>query len=280
MMRKMSSILLHINKVSLICCSSSVCRKESFALVGARGAGKSTIIRMMMAKEKPTVGSSYVNGENVLSNVGYLYRNVGYCPQMNPLIDELTGRETLKIFCLIGGIAKASIPTVTTNISEALGFHKHLDVKIKRYDVSNKRRLSIALAILRSPPILYLDEPTHSIDPVACRQIWNVLRLLREQGKSILITTKSMEECNEVCNNVAVIVNGQLKCFGSIFHLKNKFSSGIKLKIKVAEGKLHKGKKSYVTPSSTRTNIIINTEYNLKRVKRFVERKYERAVLR
>lgn len=209
-----------------------------------------------------------------------MYGNVGYCPQTNPLIDELTGRETLKIFCLIGGIATQSIPSVITNISEALGFQNHLDTMVKRYNVGNKRRLSIALAILRNPPILFLDEPTHSIDPVACRQIWNVLRVLREQGKAILITTQSMEECSAVCNNVAVIVNGELKCFGSIYHLKNKFSRGIMLKIKVAEGQLIKAKRSPAAATLAQSGVIVNMEYNVNRVKRFVERRYERAVLR
>lgn len=233
-----------------------------------------------MVKENISDGYIFLRGQNIFTNSEYVYHNVGYCPQMNPLIDELTGRETLKIFCLIRGIARQSIPKVITNISEALGFQDHLDTRINKYNAGNKRRISIALAVLGNPPILYLDEPTYSIDPVACRQIWNVLRILRGQGKVTLVTTKSMEECNAVCNNVAVIVNGEFKCFGSIFHLKNKFSRGIMLKIKVAEGQLSKGKRSLAPSNFTHGGVIVNAEYNVNRVKRFVERKYERAVLR
>lgn len=264
----MSSIILFVR------------RQQCFGLVGASGAGKSSIVKMMVAKENTSAGRIYLNGHNIVSNVRYMYQNVGYCPQTNPLIDELTGRETLKVFCLIGGIAGRSIPTLITNISEALGFHDHLDTTVKKYNDGNKRRLSIALAIMRNSPILYLDEPTHRIDPVACRQIWNVLRILREQGKAILISTKSMEECSAVCNNVAVIVNGELKCFGSIFHLKNKYSRGIMLKIKVAEGQLSKGKRFVAPATLAQGGVIVNVEYNMNRVKRFIERRYERAVLR
>ncbi|XP_034472561.1 ATP-binding cassette sub-family A member 3 isoform X2 [Drosophila innubila] len=223
---------LAVNQVSL--CVGEV---ECFGLLGVNGAGKTTTFKMLTGDEKISSGSAYVQGLNLETDMGHIYKRIGYCPQFDALLDDLSGREMLRIFCLLRGVQKEAIKPVSEELAKSFGFMKHIDKKTRTYSGGNKRKLSAAIAMIGAPSVIYLDEPTTGMDPAARRQLWNMVCRIRDTGKSIVLTSHSMEECEALCTRLAIMVNGEFKCIGSTQHLKNKFSKGLVLKIKVRRNK-------------------------------------------
>lgn len=140
----------------------------------------------------------------------------------------------MKIYCLLRGISNERIASISTSMADELNFSKHLDKVTKAYSGGNKRKLSTAISLLGNPAVVYLDEPTSGMDPGAKRHLWDVICKVRKQGKSIILTSHSMEECEALCTRLAIMVNGEFKCLGSTQHLKNKFSEGFLLTIKLS----------------------------------------------
>ncbi|XP_065074347.1 phospholipid-transporting ATPase ABCA3-like [Ochlerotatus camptorhynchus] len=219
--------------------SVSVEHSQCFGLLGVNGAGKTSTFKMMTGDENISAGDAWVSGINLKTDMTKVHQQIGYCPQFDALIDDLTGRETMKIFALLRGVPRDEISAVSMKLAEELNFKKHIDKRTKQYSGGNKRKLSTALALLGRPTVVYLDEPTTGMDPGAKRQLWDVICKERSAGKSIVLTSHSMEECEALCTKLAIMVNGEFKCIGATQHLKNKFSSGyyltIKLKKKVTD---------------------------------------------
>ncbi|XP_029725473.2 phospholipid-transporting ATPase ABCA3 isoform X1 [Aedes albopictus] len=213
--------------------SVAIDRSECFGLLGINGAGKTTTFKMMTGDESFSSGEAWVNGFSLTSDMTSVYRNIGYCPQFDALLDDLTGRETLKIYALLRGVRREEVGNVSLTLAEDLNFLKHIDKKIKQYSGGNKRKLSTALSLMGNPSVVYLDEPTTGMDPGAKRQVWDMICKVRSSGKAIVLTSHSMEECEALCTRLAIMVNGEFKCLGSTQHLKNKFSKGFLLTIKV-----------------------------------------------
>ncbi|XP_053686915.1 phospholipid-transporting ATPase ABCA3-like [Sabethes cyaneus] len=220
--------LLAVNKLSV-----AVDQAECFGLLGINGAGKTTTFKIMTGDESFSAGEAWVRGISLKSSMNTVYRQIGYCPQFDALLGDLTGRETLKIYALLRGVREAEVRNVSMTLAEDLNFAKHLDKKTKEFSGGNKRKLSTALALMGNPSVIYLDEPTTGMDPGAKRQFWNMICKVRSSGKSIVLTSHSMEECEALCTRLAIMVNGEFKCLGSTQHLKNKFSKGFLLTIKV-----------------------------------------------
>ncbi|GBP05465.1 ATP-binding cassette sub-family A member 3 [Eumeta japonica] len=122
---------------------------------------------MMTGDERITFGSAYVKGLNLASDMNEISKEIGYCPQFDALLDDLTGRETLKIFCLLRGIRKERINYISEELAKSFGLMKHLDKETRAYSGGNKRKLSTAIAVIGSPSVIYLDEPTTGMDPAA-----------------------------------------------------------------------------------------------------------------
>ncbi|EDS44170.1 ATP-binding cassette sub-family A member 3 [Culex quinquefasciatus] len=213
--------------------SVAIDRFECFGLLGINGAGKTTTFKMLIGDETFSSGVAWVEGTRLKSPMNTVHQRIGYCPQFDALLGNLTGRETLTIFALLRGVPRDDIQNVSLSLAEDLHFLKHLDKKIKEYSGGNKRKLSAAIALMGNPSIVYLDEPTTGMDPGAKRQLWDVICKVRSSGKSIVLTSHSMEECEALCTRLAIMVNGEFKCLGSTQHLKNKFVKGFLLTIKV-----------------------------------------------
>lgn len=209
-------------------------RKECFGLLGVNGAGKTTTFKMMTGDEFITTGNAYVQGLSLKKDMNKIYKKIGYCPQFDALLDDLTGRQMLRVFSLLRGIPFSHIRVISDDMAREFGFTRHLDVKTRHYSGGNKRKLSAAIAVLGSPSVVYMDEPTTGMDPASRRSLWNIVCRVRDMGKSIVLTSHSMEECEALCTRLAIMVNGELKCLGSTQHLKNKYSKGIVLKIKLS----------------------------------------------
>ncbi|XP_037937451.1 ATP-binding cassette sub-family A member 3 isoform X2 [Teleopsis dalmanni] len=267
---------LAVNQISLC-----VKQTECFGLLGVNGAGKTTTFKMMTGDERITSGSAYVKGMSLESDMNNIYKEIGYCPQFDALLEDLTGRETLKIFCLLRGVQRNRITHISEELAKSFGFMKHIDKETKAYSGGNKRKLSTAIAVIGRPAVIYLDEPTTGMDPAARRQLWNMVCRIRDSGKSIILTSHSMEECEALCTRLAIMVNGEFKCIGSTQHLKNKFSKGLILKIKVKRNtelikRASRNSKNYDDERSVPTQVL---QQEIANVKEFVEREFPQAIL-
>ncbi|XP_052767410.1 phospholipid-transporting ATPase ABCA3-like isoform X2 [Mya arenaria] len=208
-----------VNRISL-----GIPQGECFGLLGVNGAGKTSTFKMLTGDESITSGTAFLNGKSVSSQIAEVRKYVGYCPQFDALIDQMTGRETLFMFARLRGIAE--IPPMVNDLLSALLLEEYADKHVQTYSGGNKRKLSTAIALIGNPPVIFLDEPTTGMDPNARRHLWDTLCNIRASGRTLVLTSHSMEECEALCTRLAVMVNGHFKCLGSPQHLKNKFSEG------------------------------------------------------
>ncbi|KRF97412.1 uncharacterized protein Dwil_GK21220 [Drosophila willistoni] len=261
---------------------------ECFGLLGINGAGKTTTFKMLTGDSKITSGSAYVVGLNLKTQMRKVFPKIGYCPQFNALFEELTGRETLRIFCLLRCIQRHRIKRICNDLANFFGFQPHVDKRVKHYSGGNKRKLSVAIAFIGNPMVLYLDEPTCGMDPSAQRQLWQILATIRSYGKSSVLTTHSMEECEALCTRIAIMISGQLKCIGSIQQIKNNYSKGLILKIRL-EIAYKKFERSVVKDKKRRPNKELSNEdietistdtKRVRKMKDFIAEKVPDAVLR
>ncbi|XP_075973498.1 phospholipid-transporting ATPase ABCA3-like isoform X2 [Anticarsia gemmatalis] len=206
---------------------------ECFGLLGVNGAGKTSTFKMLMGDESISSGEAFVSGHSVQKNLNKVHENIGYCPQFDALFPELTGRETLRVFALMRGLrARSAAPTAAT-FAHALGFFKHLDKRVHQYSGGTKRKLNTAVAFLGRTRLVFVDEPTTGVDPAAKRHVWRAMRGVQRAGRGVVLTSHSMEECEALCSRLTIMVNGRFKCLGTPQHLKNKFSEGFTLNIKL-----------------------------------------------
>ncbi|KAJ3635397.1 hypothetical protein MTP99_008310 [Tenebrio molitor] len=236
---------------------------ECFGLLGMNGAGKTTTFKMMTGDEQISYGKVWVNGLDIKREQKKVQKLIGYCPQFDALLDDLTVRETLKIFALIRGVPYKECKSLGEHLAHEFDFFKHMDKKIKELSGGNKRKLSTAVALVGDPPIIYLDEPTTGMDPATKRFLWTALAKLRDSGKCIILTSHSMEECEALCTRLAIMVNGNFQCLGSTQRLKNKFATGYTLTIKVKKIADH-----------------VNLDQEIKAIDNFIQRKFPGAQLK
>jgi len=183
---------------------------EIVGLIGPSGAGKSTVIKVALGMEVADGGSAKVF-DTELPNRQLLSR-IGYMAQTDALYNSLSGRENLKFYGLMKGIAKADMGAAVQHVAEVVDLTDHLDKRVAGYSGGMMRRLSLAIALLGDPDLLILDEPTVGIDPALRRQIWAELGRLRDEGRSILITTHVMDEA-ELVDRVALLLEGKVMAF-------------------------------------------------------------------
>ncbi|XP_057202451.1 phospholipid-transporting ATPase ABCA3 [Triplophysa rosa] len=226
--------LLAVDRLSL-----AVGKGECFGLLGFNGAGKTTTFKMLTGDESITSGDAFIDGYSILRDVKKVQQRIGYCPQFDAVLDHMTGRETLSMYARLRGIPEKYVSACIENVLRSLLLEPHADKLVRSYSGGNKRKLSAGIALIGGPPVIFLDEPSTGMDPVARRLLWDAITRTRESGKAIIITSHSMEECEALCTRLAVMVNGQFKCLGSPQHLKSKFGSGYTLLAKVhTEGDL------------------------------------------
>ncbi|XP_062578105.1 phospholipid-transporting ATPase ABCA3-like, partial [Saccostrea cucullata] len=214
--------------------SIGIPRQECFGLLGQNGAGKTTTFKMMTGDEIVTGGNAYLNKYDVKNHIKEVQQNLGYCPQFDALIDQMTGREILFMFARLRGVQEQYIDRVVMELIKVLMLEKYADRQCGTYSGGNKRKLSTAISLIGDPPFIFLDEPTTGMDPGARRQLWNVLSQVRESGRTLILTSHSMEECDALCTRLVIMVNGQFVCLGSPQHLKNKFGNGYTLIVRLS----------------------------------------------
>uniref|UniRef100_A0A914WE89 ABC transporter domain-containing protein n=1 Tax=Plectus sambesii TaxID=2011161 RepID=A0A914WE89_9BILA len=207
---------------------------DCFGLLGVNGAGKTSTFEMLAGENIISNGDAFIDGRSIKQNWRKAGRSVGYCPQFDAVIPEMTGSETLTMYARLAGVPSQLINPLVENILTITGVKPHANKKIIKYSGGNKRRLSLGIALIQQPQVLLLDEPTAGVDPKARRLVWNILSELRQRGTAIVLTSHSMEECEALCTRLGIMVAGQFQCLGSPQHIKSKYGLGFTLQIKVA----------------------------------------------
>ncbi|XP_049717424.1 ABC-type organic anion transporter ABCA8-like isoform X3 [Elephas maximus indicus] len=202
---------------------------EVLGLLGHNGAGKSTSIKVITGDTKPTAGQVLLQGSSRGDTTGFL----GYCPQENTLWPNLTVREHLDVYATVKGLRKGDATAAVTRLVDALKLQDQLKVPVKTLSEGIKRKLCFVLSILGGPAVVLLDEPSTGMDPEGQQQMWQAIRAtIRNTERGALLTTHYMAEAEAVCDRVAIMVSGRLRCIGSIQHLKSKFGKDYLLEMK------------------------------------------------
>jgi len=205
-----------VNEVSV-----AVQPAEVFGLLGPNGAGKTTLIKMLTTLLPPTSGQASVGGLDVVRRAGAVRRIIGYVPQMISADGTLTGYENLLIFTKLYDLPRAERKSRVQEALELLGLTEAANRLVRTYSGGMIRRLEIAQAVLHEPKVLFLDEPTIGLDPLAREAVWNRIRQLRaDYGATILLTTHYMDEADDLCDRVAIMHLGIVRAIGTPEELK------------------------------------------------------------
>ncbi|XP_012893511.1 PREDICTED: ATP-binding cassette sub-family A member 9 [Dipodomys ordii] len=210
--------------------SFCVKKGEIIGLLGHNGAGKSTMIKMITGDTKPTAGQVILKRSSEEDTQGFL----GYCPQENLLWPVLTVREHLEVYAAVKGLRRKHASITIARLVNAFKLQAQLQAPVKTLAEGVKRKLCFVLSILGNPSVLLLDEPSTGMDPEGQQQMWQAIRAtIKNMNGGALLTTHYMVEAEAVCDRVAIMVSGRLRCLGSPQHLKSKFGNDYLLEMKV-----------------------------------------------
>ena len=202
--------------------SFSVEKGEIFGFLGANGAGKTTAMRMLCGLSHPTSGKGFVAGFDIFKQRENIKKNIGYMSQKFSLYDDLKVWENLRLFGGIYGMKDKEIAPKTDVILQELGLEKERDTLVKALPLGWKQKLSFSVSIFHEPKIVFLDEPTGGVDPVARRQFWELIYAATNRGITVFVTTHYMDEA-EYCDRLSIMVDGRIEALDSPQNLKAKY---------------------------------------------------------
>ena len=199
----------------------SVCQGELFSLLGLNGAGKTTTIKILSGLLTPDSGETFLEGISVQKDPADAKSILAVSPQETAIAPNLTVRENLRFICGIHGLSRQRTEEKTAALSRQLGLDPVLDRRAGKLSGGYQRRLSIAMALISEPRVLFLDEPTLGLDVVARRELWDVIRHLHGRI-TILLTTHYMEEAQALSDRVGILAAGQLRALGTPQELQDR----------------------------------------------------------
>jgi ABC-2 type transport system ATP-binding protein len=189
---------------------------EFFGLLGPNGAGKSTTIGMLTTLIAPTGGRAWVAGHDVVKSPVAVKRRIGVVTQNNTLDMQLTVQENLEFRSRFFGLSLGAASKRAVQLIDAFGLSDRRKAMADQLSGGQGRRLMIARALVHQPDVLFLDEPTAGLDPQTRVNLWDILKVLHDQGQTILLTTHYMEEAEALCDRVAVVDHGKILAEGSV----------------------------------------------------------------
>ena len=224
--------------------SVGMSRGQCFGLLGINGAGKTSAFRMITGEFAPTRGDTKVLSTDggkreyisVKTEMSRARRAMGYCPQFDGLQPNMTGREHLQFYAQVRGVPDDRVNAVVDALIDKMALRKYCEKQAGTYSGGNKRKLSVAIALVGEPSVVLLDEPSTGMDPEARRFMWDVISA-STKGRTIVLTSHSMEECEALCNRIGIMVGGRFSCLGSLQHLKNRFSEGYSVDLRFQPGR-------------------------------------------
>jgi ABC-2 type transport system ATP-binding protein len=218
-----------VDKVSI-----EVRQGEIFGFLGPNGAGKSTTIRILCGLMTPTSGKATVAGFDVATQSEEIKKNIGYMSQKFSLYDDLSVEENIEFFGGVYGVTPEKLAEREEYVLKMAGLEDQRKMMTRLLAGGWKQRLALGCAILHEPPILFLDEPTSGVDPIARRSFWELIYQLSEAGHTIFVTTHYMDEA-EYCHRIALMHGGQVIALGSPAELKTSLGAGHLLNLETSD---------------------------------------------
>ena len=205
--------------------SFDVRKGEIFGFLGANGAGKTTAMRMLCGLSKPTSGKAVIAGFDVYKQTEKIKQNIGYMSQKFSLYEDLTIRENIRLYAGIYGKRDSFIREKTGRLLKQLHLENEANKLVGSLPLGWKQKLAFSVAIFHEPAIVFLDEPTGGVDPMARREFWHMIYEAAASGITVFVTTHYMDEA-EYCNRVSIMVDGRIEALGTPPALKQMYNSG------------------------------------------------------
>ncbi|HBG41687.1 MAG TPA: ABC transporter [Porphyromonadaceae bacterium] len=205
--------------------SFEVAEGEIFGFLGANGAGKTTVIRMLCGLLAPTSGKGSVVGYDVSKKAEDVKKNIGYMSQKFSLYEDLSPVENMELFGGIYGMNRKQINKKTEEIIKDLGLTKERRSLVGSLPLGIRQKVAFAVSTFHSPKVVFLDEPTAGVDPMSRRIFWEMIYRASDRGITFFVTTHYMDEA-EYCNRISIMVDGSIKVLDTPERLKNNFGAG------------------------------------------------------
>ena len=202
--------------------------KWVYCFVVIVSAGKSTTINMLCGYLRPTSGTALIYGNDLIEDTDDIHLNLGICPQDNVLWDDLTGPEHMYFYGRLKGLKGVELSNEVNYWLEQVDLLSSKNKLSSQYSGGMKRRLCVAMALIGSPSVVLLDEPTTGLDPASKRALWDVVNMKKKEC-SILLTTHSMEEAEALCDRLGIFISGRLATLGPPSDLKRRYGTGFYL---------------------------------------------------
>jgi len=191
-----------------------------FALLGPNGAGKTTLIHILSTLSEPDEGAARIEGYDVVSARNAVRQSISLTGQFAAVDEVLTGRENIMMMCRLSGLSKGEARLRTAELLKRFELEPAADRRVKTYSGGMRRRLDLAVSLIVSRPVLFLDEPTTGLDTVSRRSLWEIILQLKQQGMTIFLTTQYLEEADQLADEIAVLNGGRVVAAGTAETLK------------------------------------------------------------
>ena len=215
--------------------SLSIPEGEFFGFLGPNGAGKTTTIKVLATLLSPTSGTVRVNGFDVASQPRQVRETIGYMAQETSVDEELTARENVRFACEAYGVPRSDRADRIDELLELVELADVADKRASEFSGGMKKRLDAATALVHDPPLVFLDEPTTGLDPKARNRLWEYFERINDAGTTIFLTTQYLEEADQLCDRLAVILDGGIVESGTPRALKRRVGGDI-LDVELADG--------------------------------------------
>lgn len=190
-------------------------RGELFGLLGPNGAGKSTLFNILSTQLKPTAGQAFVGGFSVTREAKRVKQIIGIVPQDVAAYEKLTAAENLRVFAELYKVDTRVAQQRTNELLRMVSLQDRRNDLVKGFSGGMKHRLNIILGLIHDPQIIFFDEPTTGLDPIARNELWEIIRILQRAGKTIVLTTHYMQEAEALCDRVAILNQGRIVALGN-----------------------------------------------------------------
>jgi len=208
---------------------------ELFGFLGPNGAGKTTTIKVLATLLSPTAGEVRVNGFDVRSEARKIRESIGYMAQETSIDPELTAEENVRFACEAYGVPRSKRADRIDDLLDLVDLADDRDKRSEEFSGGMKKRLDAATALVHRPPLVFLDEPTTGLDPKARKRLWEYFRRINDRGTTIFLTTQYLEEADQLCDRLSVILDGEIVAEGSPVELKRRVGGEV-LDVELAVG--------------------------------------------
>ena len=212
-------------------------RGTVFALLGPNGAGKTTIINILSTLVAPDEGTATVEGFDVVTDRDEVKRRISLTGQSAAVDEVLTGEENLRMMGRLSGLTRAESSARATDLLTRFELTDAAHKRVKTYSGGMRRRLDLAISLLRTPPVVFLDEPTTGLDTRSRQDLWSIIRALADGGTTVFLTTQYLEEADQLADRIAVLEAGRIVAEGTAAQLKSRIGGEV-LAVHDAEGEL------------------------------------------